>query len=449
MTPTPPPPNAAKNISYPEILESLLANGMRVMVIGERRLPRISVTLALPVGQVNNPDHNLGLLQLAVELIKEGTPSRSSREISDLMDHWAIHYESEISVENVFLSFSVLEDYLEPALDLFSDMVCHPSFPEEELEKLKVRWRSSLIAQRSQPEFLAHERIFHSLYEGHPYAKVSIPVDHLDNTRQDSLREIYRRCCLPNGSFLIFAGPIDIERAAGLANRFFGEWESQPLPSIDYPPLVDIQERSLCLIHRPHSVQSRIALAGRMVPKADPDALPLKVVNQILGGGASARLFLNLREARGYTYGAYSRLRAYRHDGIYLIEASVKADVTSESIQEALKEVEGTGKSAPSAKELSRCQAELTGAFLRQTETASSVAQMELIRRLYQLPGNYYETFIPTIRAITAEKVLQLSRRFFNPQRVMISVVADREQVESQLRRFGELRVYDTDGNPI
>ena len=143
MIPTPPLPEPARNISYPKIAERQLSNGLGVIVIREDHLPKVSVKLALPVGRVHNPDRNLALLQLAVELIKEGTHQRSSREISELMDQLAIHYESDLSLENVLLSFEVLENHREPAVELFSDMVCHPSFPEEELDRLKVRWRST------------------------------------------------------------------------------------------------------------------------------------------------------------------------------------------------------------------------------------------------------------------------------------------------------------------
>ena len=450
MIPTPPLPEPARNISYPKIAERQLSNGLGVIVIREDHLPKVSVKLALPVGRVHNPDRNLALLQLAVELIKEGTHQRSSREISELMDQLAIHYESDLSLENVLLSFEVLENHREPALELFSDMVCHPSFPEEELDRLKVRWRSNLLDQRSQPGFLAQERIFHSLYPGHPYAKFSIPIQHLESAQRDTTEEIYRSHFLPGEALLIFAGPIDLDQATRLADRFFGGWERQVVAGPEYPPLQPIEGRSLYLVHRPHSVQSKIVVAIRAVPRAHPDAVPLKIVNQILGGGASARLFLNLRETKGYTYGAYSRLQTYRHDGSFLLEASVKADVTSESIQEFLSELDRMqAEPLPSQEELGRCQNELTGAFLRQTERADSVAEMELIRRLYQLPENYYQTFLPTVRAVTVERILEMSRHFLDPQKVLIAVVADRTLVEKDLTAFGEVRVYDTEGNPI
>ena len=448
MTSTAPLPEPARNISYPEILEQRLANGLGVLVIQDDHLPRVSVKLALPVGRVHNPDQNLALLELAVELIKEGTEQRSSREISDQMDQWAIYYESDISMEHAFLSFQVLENYLEPALELFSDMVCHPSFPPQELDRLKVRWRSALTAQRSQPDFLAAERIFHSLYPGHPYAKVSIPLQHLESTQRDATEEIYRSHFHPGEALLIFAGPVGLEQATQLADRFFGEWKQQVVSPVEYPPLRPIDGGSLSLVHRPHSVQSKIVVAARAVPRSHPDAVPLKVVNQILGGGASARLFLNLRETKGYTYGAYSRLKTYRHDGIFQLGASVKADVTSESIQEFLNELDGMPAGPPTGEELSRCQNELTGAFLRQTERAASVAEMELIRRLYQLPENYYETFLPTVLAVKVEDVLAMSQRFLDSQRVLITVVGDRTRVEKELEQFGKVAVYDSEGNP-
>ncbi len=449
MTSRVPLPEPARNISYPEISEQRLANGLEVLVIQDNHLPKVSVKLALPVGRVHNPDQNLALLELAVEMIKEGTEQHSSREIAEQMDQWAIHYESDISMEHVLLSLEVLENYLEPAVELFSDMVCHPSFPPQELDRLKVRWRSALAAQRSQPDFLAGERIFHSLYPGHPYAKVSIPLEHLESTRRDAAEEIYRSHFHPGEGLLIFAGPVSLKQATQLTDRFFGEWSRQNASPVEYPPLQPIDGGCISLVHRPHSVQSKIVVAARAVPRTHPEAVPLKVVNQILGGGASARLFLNLRETKGYTYGAYSRMKTYRHDGIFLLGANVKADVTSESIQEFLSELDGMQAGPPTGEELSRCQNELTGAFLRQTERAASVAEMELIRRLYQLPEDYYETFLPAVRSVKAEGVLEMSQRFLDSQRVLITVVGDRTRVEKALEQFGKVAVYDTEGNPI
>ena len=187
-------------------------------------------------------------------------------------------------------------------------------------------------------------------------------------------------------------------------------------------------------------------MAGRALPQGDPDSITLKVANQILGGGGSSRLFLNLREDKGYTYGAYSRLKSYRNAGLVLAGASVKTEVTLESIEETLKEMDQLHERPPEDEELARCQQEIIGSFIRQMETPASVGALELDRRLHDLPEDFYSTFIPKVRSIRKDNVVEMAGRFFDSQRLVITVVADREKVENDLARLGELRVYDTSG---
>ncbi|MFQ5928678.1 MAG: M16 family metallopeptidase [Acidobacteriota bacterium] len=445
----PPAPGAEKNVFYPEIPEKRLSNGLRVLVVRDDRFPRLSVKLVLSVGRVCNPDDNLALVSLTVELLKSGTRTRSARDISNLIDQWAIQYASEVLMEHGCISMTLLEHHLEPALELLSDIVRNPSFIEHELKKLKVRWKSHLIAQRSQPNFLATERAFKTIYPAHPYSKVSMTPEDLERATAESVLNTYRRHCVPGNAYLLFAGPIDLDQATGLAERFLGSWESQEAPSIDYPQPAPIARRLVCLVHRPHSVQSQILLGCRTLPKVHPDAIALKVANQVLGGGASARLFLNLREQKGYTYGVYSRLKSYRHDGLFLAEASVKTEVTLESIEEMLKELEHMRKQLPEEEELSRSQSELIGSFIRQMESPASVGALEVNRRLYQLPEGFYRNFIPTVRGVKREMVREMARRFFDPERVVLTVVADRARVENELQNLGELRLYDVHGNRI
>ncbi|MBI4446078.1 MAG: insulinase family protein [Acidobacteria bacterium] len=449
MSSPPPLPETIKNIRYPEVHERQLANGLRVLVVPDERLPKISIQLAFPAGRVSNPDHNLALVPMAVQLLREGTQNRSARQISDALDYWAIQFESKVAMEHTLLAMTALADYLEPMLDLLSDLVQNPAFPLEEIDRLRVRWRSKLAAQRSQPDFLANERVFHSLYPGHPYSKVTIPPPHLEQADQKSIRETLLRYFVPNDAYLLFAGPLDADLATRQAEKYFGGWPRQNFPALFYPSPRPQEHRPVCVVHRPDSVQSRISVAARTLPRAHPDSLIFSLANQVLGGSASARLFLNLREARGYTYGAYSLVKSYRYDGIFVASANVKMDVTIDSIQEFLKELERMTQQVPAQEELHRCQAELIGAFLRQTETAASVGNLELTRRIYQLPEDFYHTLIPTLRDIAAEQVHEISQNFFNPEKVLITVVADREAVEWPLSRFGKVLVYDSEGRKL
>ncbi len=444
-----PLPGMVKDIVYPQIPQGVLPNGLRVLVVPDDHLPRISVKLVFPGGRVCNPDQNLSLVQLAVELLDKGTATRSASEISSFLDQWAMELDKEVVMEHSLLVLTVLENYLEPALELLSDLVLNPTFPEEELDKLKTRWKSDLIAERSQPGFLAEERVFQALYPGHPYSKVSIPIEHLEKTERRAVRAIHALLFVPGSALLLFAGPIDLSRATHLASRFFGTWRAKLTTPVEYPQLPSIEKRLVCLVHRPNSVQSEVLVAVRTLSKTHPLAIPLKVMNQVLGGGASARLFLNLREEKGYTYGAYSFLKTYLHDGVLLADASVRTEATLDSIQEIFKEIEGLRQTSPGQEELTRCQAELTGALIRQMETPASVGGLELFRRLYRLPADYHQKFIPAVRSVTDKTILDTARRFLDPNHFVVSVVADRNQVENALQQLGELRVYDTWGNPL
>ena len=444
-----PAPTIEKNVSYPEIPESQLNNGLHILVIQDDHLPRVFLSLVFPVGRVSNPDHNLSLVSLAVELIKSGTKTRSAADISDLMDQWAIQYQSDVLMEYSFVSMTFLEEQLESALELLAHMVSDAIFPSDELEKVQVRWKSHLISQRTQPNFLAEECTFKTFYRDHPYSKISITPEHLEKATRDSVQNTYRSHFSPSDAYLLFAGPVNPDRATQLGSHFLAQWGNDKTPSVHYPEPAAINSRLVCLVHRPHSVQSHLLLAGRALRQEDPHAIPLRVTNQVLGGGASARLFLNLREDKGYTYGAYSRLKSYRRDGLFLAGASVKTEVTLECIEEILKELQRLREKPPQERELARCQQELIGSFIRQMETPASVGALELDRRIYGQPKDFYSTFIPKVRSVTAETVVEMARRFFDPERLVVTVVADRDRVEDDLRQIGELRVYDINGNLI
>lgn len=444
-----PVPGTEKNILYPEIPIDTLTNGLQILSVNDTRLPRIFLTLLFPVGRVCSPEHNQSLIPLALELIKTGTKNRSAREIADFVDQWAIDYASNVMMEHSTLSVDVLADYIEPALEFIADVLLSPSWPDEELKKVQTRWGSHLIAQRSQPDFLANERTFKAIYRNHPYSNISLSPQHLAEANSEAICDIYQKYYVPNSAYLLLAGPMKLDEVVERANTVLGTWSNSKVPEVSYPKLSNIKGPLISLVHRPHSVQSKIVVAVRALPIAHSNDVVLKVTNQILGGGGSARLFLNLREEKGYTYGAYSHVRRYRHDGLLLAGANVRTDTTVESIREILKEMEFMGRELPEESELRRCKAELTGAFVRQMQTPASIGQLELTRRLYQFPQDFYSNFIPKVRAVTGEQVLEMSKRLFNLEQVVITVVGDRENIEKELRQLGEVRVYDVDGNSI
>lgn len=448
-TDRPPPIAALPTPGYPRIPDAVLGNGLRVLTVEEFALPKVSLCLAWPTGRTSDSTGNLALTSLAVELLEEGTETRNSRQIADLMDQLAIHYGTQVRMEQSRLTLTVLARYLEPALELLADLVLHPAFPEEELEKARSRWRSHLLSQRSQPVFLARERSHAALYRGHPYSRVSFPVSHVEAADRDALRGVHGRLLAPRGALLAFSGAVTPDRATRLAERYLGRWTGEALPQ-DRAPLPPAPEsRRVMLVHRPHSVQARIVVAGRGLRRGHRDGTPLFLANQVLGGSASSRLFLNLREDKGYTYGAYSVMKWYRRDGVILMGADVRSDVAAESLQESLKEMERLRREPPGTRELNRCRAELTGRFIRVLETSDSVADLEVSRRLDGLPEDHYRNYVQRLQQVTPETIRETARTYLDSGRTVITVVADRAQVEKDLARFGPVSVYDADGNRL
>ncbi len=446
---TPPPLKTPRNATFPRIPEDRLDNGLRVLVVPDHRLPRVEIQLAWPVGRVNDKEENRALLSLAVDLLDKGTQSRSAWEFASELDRFAIQWDTEIGMESTFVEVAVLQEHLDRAMELVAQALIEPVFPEAELKKLQARLSSSLVSQRTQPSFLARERFYESLFPSHPYRRISLPPSDVQKSDRNAVKSAYQSQFSPAHATLVLAGPVSLDQARALARRHLGGW-TNTVPRPARPSTAEGLTATLVrLVHRPHSVQSRIAVGGTAPCRSEPDFLAFRLANQVLGGSGSSRLFLNLRERRGYTYGAYSSLSTYRKNALYMAAADVRSDATAHAIEETLDEIAGMRAAAPQVEELSRANAELIGAFARQLQTPDAIGSLELTRRLQGLPGDHYRTLVSRIESVTADQVWEAARERFNPGRVVITVVGDRDKLETELGGFGPLEVYDNDGERI
>ena len=445
----PPPIGAVPNVVYPEVKQARLPNGLTVMALTERRLPRVSIRLGIPGGRVRNPPHSLAALQVGTDLIFEGTLRRTSSELAEALDRFAIQADTDVYLESSRFFVSVLDSYLEEAFQILSEVLLEPSYDPEEFEKLKVRWTSFLISERAQPSLLASERTLAALFAGHPYSRVSTPVEHLQDLTRDTVRSVLERRLAPNQACLLLAGPIELEEAVDLATRHFSAWKPAETEDPVIPDVDELKAGRVLLVHRPHSVQSRFEVAGPGPARSSSEFLCLRLANQVLGGGASSRLFMNLREDKGYTYGAYSLLRGYTKSGFYSAAADVRSEAVLDAIDQTLKELQRMRDSEPDSAEVELACAELIGGFVRRMETATSMGGLEIDRRLNQLPEDYYQQYIPVLQSLSPAEILEGSRRYFDPERLVITVVGDADQLLGPLGSLGQVTVYDTQGQEL
>ena len=449
MKNAPPQPDPTPQVLFPTPPQSTLRNGLKVVCAEDHHLPKISIRFALPVGRVHDSEDLQGLAQMAAEMLKEGTASRSSRDISSTIDRLAIDYDADVAMEHTVVSLAFLEQHLEAGLELLADLVRNPSFPEVEFEKVRARWHGSLLSQRSDPAFLANERVFKEIFETHPYSNVSVPLDHLQAFSCSDLKSFFNNYFQPRGAYLMMAGAVGLDQAVALAERYFGDWEKKEVAGSQFPEVARLENRRVVVVDRPNSVQTKLLIGTRTCPQSDPDFVKLKLTNQILGGGASARLFLNLREDKGYTYGAYSFLKQYKRDGVLLFSANVRSDVSGESVGEVFNELNRMRQTPAAEEEVERSKSELVGSFLRQLETPASVGSLEVVRLLMELPSDYYGNYLPAIQELTSAEIRTIAQRFFDPDTMLVALVGDRAQLEEQAAEFGPITVYDTQGTRI
>ncbi len=444
-----PLPEAPRNVEFPSIPEIRLPGGRHLICVEDDHLPRVSVTIGLPVGRAHESAKPRGPLQMSLQMLKEGTPSRSSRQIAEQLDRLAADLDSDVYMEHSGITLTCLKEHLAAALEILADLTLNPSFPGEELDKLLTRWRSLLVAQRADPGFLGNERLFLSLFPGHPYSRISVPPEDLSLIDRSTLDDFYARHCRLDGTLLVFAGSISIGRAEELVHRSFPRVEATPPPRLE-APVVTPAGIQVLLVDRPGSAQAKVLVGMPGLPQSDPHYDDLKLANQVLGGGGSARLFLKLREQKGYTYGAYSSLSSFSQAGVLVAGTSVRTEKAVEAATDIFEEVHALREAPPSEAELDRCKAELIGSFLRRLETPGSIAALEATRRLTGLPSEYYREFIPRIQSVTVQQVHEAATGYLLPEETsLLVVVGDRRALEGELAGFGPVSVFNAAGQRL
>ncbi|HSQ12101.1 MAG TPA: insulinase family protein, partial [Candidatus Deferrimicrobium sp.] len=306
------------SVKLPKPVEAKLKNGLTVLIIEDRRAPFVSLQLQIGgAGGLFEPAAMTGLAGVTAQMLREGTKSKTSIQLAEEIDRLgaSIGASSSFGSSDTVLSASGLSDNFDDWLGIAFEILLQPSFAADELEKLKQRLRVQLREQRSNANFLLSERFNRAVYGDHPAANVSVTTESLDRLTQDALRNWHRERYAPQNSILGIAGDVRAkELIAKLEKRLAGWKKSDLKPALPGDPQA-ASARKIFLVHRPNSVQTTLSLGNIAIDRRSPDYMPMVVMNDIIGGGASARLFLNLREEKGYTYGVYSDFTALRYPG--------------------------------------------------------------------------------------------------------------------------------------
>jgi len=435
-------------VKLPKAVESKLGNGLTILVMEDHRLPTVNMRLVLQgAGALNDPPDMPGLASLTATMLKEGTTTRSSKQIAEEIERLgaSIGANAPWGSNGANVSASGLSDNTGQWLNLAADIILNPTFPASELNKLKQRMKVQLQQQRSSPFFLIQERFNRAVYGDHPAAVTSPTLESLDKITPEMLVKWHREHYLPQNAILGIAGDI---KTADLLQMLNGIPAWQPTDSKvgDSPATHAVGARHIYVVDRPGSVQTDVFIGNITISRTDADYVPMVVMDRIVGGGASARLFMNLREEHGYTYGAYSQLIARRFAGPWIAQGNMRTDATEGAMTEFMNEINRIRDQKVPEKELEESKRSIVASFALSLEDPNQLLDYAMTLKIFGLPADYWDTYPAKIMNITAEQVQRVAREYVVPDNLQIVAVGDATKIKPVLDKYGTVELYGTDG---
>jgi zinc protease len=445
----PPPQKPEKKISFPKYAAHNLANGLRVLVIEHHKLPIISLRFLVKSGSAE--DGNLpGLASLTGELLTKGTTTRSALQIAEEIDYVGGQLVSGSDWDATYTSATVLKKHLRIGLSLVADVTLNPAFSGEEIERARQQRLTTLIQRRDDADYLAEAQFNTAVFADHSYARPQIGTEGSVKglARGDFLR-FHKVYFVPSNTLLAVVGDITSEEIMPRIEESFGSWERHPQPaeSIDSP--ADLEESFIYVVDKPGAVQSAIRVGHVGIARKCEDFVSVVVLNTVLGGYFNSRMNANLRESKGYTYGAHTTFDVRRFRGPFIASADVRNEVTDAAITEMLYELDRVRKDAVTAEELDMVKRFLVGSFPLQVETPGQIASKVIDLELYDLPRDFYDTFNDRVSRTTADDLLCTAQKYLHPDRLAIVVSGSAKEVASKLEKFGPVKIVDVDGKPL
>ena len=438
-------------IKLPRAQEAQLANGTRLMVLEDHRVPSIQFQIIMiGAGGYYDPPDVPGLADTTASLMDEGTTTKTSEQIAQALDTMAatVAVSANEGSQIATVSGSALTDQFDQVLALAADVLLNPSFPEKELGLYKVRARASLEEQRSDPDFLRDERYARAIYGTHPAASMGLTRESVEKITRDAVVAFHKKTYVPDHAIIGVSGDITLAEARTKFDSALKAWarSNTPRPGVVDPP--ESGAFKIALVNRPGSVQTAFMAGEPAINRTDPDYDAMTVMNQILGG-SNGRLYRELREGKGYTYGVYSFARALRYRGDWRAQMDVRTEVTEASLRDLLAELARMRDELVPADEFKDAQRSLTASFALSLENPAELLNLYIVRQLYDYPVDYWDRYTDRISAVTPAQVQAIARKYLDPKRLQIVAVGDAAKIETALRPFGPVELFDDEGKVV
>lgn len=439
-----PAPGPAPVIQLGEAESFTLENGLKVILVQNSKLPRVTYSLILDRDPVMEGE-KAGFLSFVGEMMTAGTKNRSKDQFNEEVDFLG----ARISATSTSLSASTLTKNQEKVLELMADVLYNNLLPEEELSKLKTQAKSALALRKNDPDGISNMLTTKLVYgTDHPYGELQTEKT-VDNVEVQDIRNYVDTYFRPNIAYLAIVGDVDLPTAKSLVNKHFSKWEKANVPTFSYTTPTPPSENVVALVDRATSQQSVINLTYPIQNSlASDDVLANRIIGHVLGGGASSRLFMNLREDKGFTYGAYTSVGTDKLVSSFEAFSTVKGSATDSAINEMIYEIRNLKENGVTLEELEAAKANISGSFGRSLESPSTIASFFLNISRYNLPKDYYSTYLQRLNSLSIEEVNAAANRLLKPDNLYITVVGNGAEVEKGLQAFGDIKRFNNMGDP-
>jgi predicted Zn-dependent peptidase len=426
-----------------------LKNGIAVYIIEDHRTPAIRLNLQLRAGTIY--EDKPGVASMTASMLTEGTANRTYDQIVETMENDGINVSANSGLDISTVSGSGLSSNTDKIISLMSDVLLHPTFPAERLNRTRNGGGGGFGGGGGRgggggnsPAGMISELSNHIFYGGTRYERVAPRAAERAAIKSEDLMAFYKEYFRPNGAILGVTGDVDMKSLQSKLEAAFADWMpgqgTHDLPKAEFPAK---QKNHIFLIDRPGSAQTVLQFGALAVSQTHPDYIALTVANRILGGGSSGRLFQNIRERKGFTYGAYSSLAAGRFPAVWGANASVRTEVTEPATFEFFAEFKRLREQPVSEDELNRVKRSIIGGFALTLESSDGILarSIELVQN--GLPATYWDTYPGLIQAVTAQDVQRVAQKYLGGSNVQLFVVGERKKIEVGLAKFGTVEIVD------
>ena len=442
-----PEADPAPAVSFPDYRTETLPNGLKVFIIHDDRKPTVTFRLVIRSGSIDDGD-KVGTTSFAAGLLNRGTESRDAATFALETDSIGVTVEAASGPDSISVAAGGLTKYTDKILDLFSDAVLHPAFPPEQFARLQRKTLSALDAERQQPGSLAAKLAGKVVFGKSPYGNYLKPEDVIALKRED-LVAYHHTHFLPNNASLAIVGDVKADTILPLVQKAFGAWQKGEVPAVKLPEIPKLQGLTIHLVDRPGSVQSNIIVLSDGPARDNPDLPELNVLNSTLGGGFSGRLFQNLREKHGWTYGSMSAFDYKKLSGDFEATAETRNEVTGPATAEILKEIARIRDEPANEAEIALQRQYNVGNYLLSLENTSRTAQRVQDIDLYGLPADFYKTYAHRMSVVTPAQVEELAKKYLTSENVAIVVIGEAKEIQPELEKIGKVIVYDQELEPV